>query len=250
MLQHRCGIPISILADRARPETCTCTSRTALHPDGTHCFNCPKDYLPSKRHNRIAMELTRSLQYAKITCTLEQRTHLRGHDHDRLTTGVCDIQTAPWPTRDNRPLAIDVTVAQPNGNSLTPGAAAAAAEERKEELYQQPITHNMEFMPFAIEQHGRFGAKALKLVHRISTLPQVIQGLQDQGYRTHDPTTGKPYRIVVGMVKNWIMQRISTALMQGMAACVHERLDNIQRERTPPEFRDLPPLGQDGFGHG
>ena len=67
---------------------------------------------------------------------------------------------------------------------------------------------------------------------------------------THDPTTGKPYRIVVGMVKTWIMQRISIALMQGMAACIHERLDNIQRERTPPEFRDLPPLGQDGFGHG
>ena len=52
------------------------------------------------------------------------------------------------------------------------------------------------------------------------------------------------------MVKTWIMQRISTALMQGMAACIHERLDNIQRERTPPEFRDLPPFGQDGFGHG
>ena len=71
----------------------------------------------------------------------------------------------------------------------------------------------MEFMPFAIEQYGRFGAMALKLVHRISTLPQVIQGLQDKGYRTHGPTTGNPYRIVVGMVKTWIMQRISTALM-------------------------------------
>ena len=44
-------------------------------------------------------------------------------------------------------------------------------------------------------------------------------------------TTGKPYRIVVSMVKTWIMQRISTALMQGMAACIHERLDNIQRDR-------------------
>ena len=51
-------------------------------------------------------------------------------------------------------------------------------------------------MPFAIEQYGRFRAKALKLVHRISTLPQVIQGLQDQGYRTHHPSTRKPYHKV------------------------------------------------------
>ena len=110
-------------------------------------------------------------------------------------------------------------------------------------------------MPFAIEQYGRFGAKALKLVNCISTMPRVIQGLQNQGYRTHDPTTGKPYRAVEGdkgMVKTWIMQRISTALMQahGMAACIHEGLDNIQRDRTPQEFCNLPAFGQDGFSHG
>ena len=101
-------------------------------------------------------------------------------------------------------------------------------------------TYCTQLTPFAIEQYGRFGAKALKLVHRISTPPQVMQGLLDYGYRTHDPTTGNPYRMAVGKVKTWIMQRIFTALMQGMAACVHERLDNIQRDRNPPEFRGLP----------
>ena len=58
-----------------------------------------------------------------------------------------------------------------------------------------------------------------------------------QGYRTHDPRTGKPYRIIVNMYKTWIMQRISTALMQGMAACIHERLH--RSDRTAPDFRDL-----------
>ena len=44
------------------------------------------------------------------------------------------------------------------------------------------------------------------------------------------------------------MQRISTALMQGMAACIHNRLDNIRRDRTAPEFRDFPDLEPDSFG--
>ena len=91
----------------------------------------------------------------------------------------------------------------------------------------------MEFMPFAVEHHGRLGAQALQLVHRICTLPSMIDTLQDQGYKTHDPATGRPYAIVLNIPKTWIMQRISTALMQGNAACVHDRLTRIQADQTP-----------------
>ena len=100
-------------------------------------------------------------------------------------------------------------------------------------------------MPSAIEPRGRLGKKALDLLHRICTLPEVLHRLQNRGYRTHDPgyrthNTGKPYAIVLNMYKNSIMQRISTALMQGMTACIRDRLRHICRDRTAPEFRGLP----------
>ena len=45
------------------------------------------------------------------------------------------------------------------------------------------------------------------------------------------------------------MQRISTALMQGMAACIHDRLDSIRRDRTSREYREFRDLDSDGSGH-
>jgi hypothetical protein len=251
-MQLRCGLPITIISNRPRVEYCTCTRRTPLLPDGRHCLagNCNRYYLVSQRHNMVSAALAKALRYAQVPCKIEQRSHLREADAGRLTIGICDIKTDPWPTQHGQghPVAIDVTVVQPEETAALPGAGAAEAERGKEELYQQPIDHATEFVPFALEHFGRPGQQALQFVDRISTLPTVFRGLQDQGYRTHDPRTGKPYRIIVNMYKTWIMQRISTALMQGMAACIHERLHRIHRDRTAPEFRDLPHINLDGFG--
>ena len=78
----------------------------------------------------------------------------------------------------------------------------------------------------------------------------MIATLQDQGYKTHDPATGRPYAIVLNIPKTWIMQRISTALMQGNAACVHDRLTRIQADQTPWQLRHVPGLTQAEFRHG
>ena len=72
----------------------------------------------------------------------------------------------------------------------------------------------------------------------------VTAGLQDQGYKTHDPQTKKPYAIVYAIPRNWMMQRISTALMQGQAECVHERLHRIDTANIPRQFRHMPGLVQ------
>ena len=44
------------------------------------------------------------------------------------------------------------------------------------------------------------------------------------------------------MAKNWIMQRISKTLMQGMSTCVREMLGNIQRARSPTSSAEPSPL--------
>ena len=41
-----------------------------------------------------------------------------------------------------------------------------------------------------------------------------------------------------------MMQRISTALMQGHAACVHARLQHIDAANTPRQYRHMPGLVQ------
>ena len=99
-------------------------------------------------------------------------------------------------------------------------------------------------MPFAVEQQGRLGAKALELIKRISLLPSVTASLQDQGYKTHNPETNNPYVIVYAIPKSWMMQRISTAFMQGHAACVHARLQHIDTASTPGQYRHMPELVQ------
>ena len=243
-LQLRCGLDLTTISQRPQVPQCTCVNATPIRPDGGHCLTCPKYRLPTKRHDLVCAALTACLHYAQVPgVRREQRTHLRPAG-DRLRVGYADIHTAGWPTRQGRQLAIDVTIAQPHPGAAQPGHAAAAAERRKEQNYQHPLNQNTEFMPFAIEQHGRLGPKALDLIRRISLLPSVTASLQDQGYRTHNPETNEPYTIVYSIPRNWMMQRISTALMQGQAECVHERLHRIDTANIPRQFRHMPGLVQ------
>ena len=57
---------------------------------------------------------------------------------------------------------------------------------------------------------------------------------------TVDPQTKKPNAIP----GNWMMQRISTALMQGQVECVNERLQRIHTASVLRQFRHMPGLVQ------
>ena len=120
------------------------------------------------------------------------------------------------------------------------GRGARLAEERKTALYTAPIDGlAMSFVPFAVEHYGRFGKQALDLVSRISAMPATIEYLKDLGYVTHD-SEGRPNPMVVGMHKAWAMQRLSTALMQGVAANIHDRLQQIVVAQVPASARHPP----------
>ena len=138
---------------------------------------------------------------------------------------------------------INVTIVPPiQSASNEPGKGARRGEEAKTARYTAPIDGAaMAFVPFAMEHHGRFGAKALALVDRISAMPSTLEYLADRGYTIFD-NQGRPNRQVTGMHKMWAMQRLSTALMQGIAANVHDRLQQIVTAQTPAAARQPPYL--------
>jgi hypothetical protein len=243
VLQLRVGLPITaIVAMSVRgPVKCMCGS--VIGVDGTHCLTCPHGGHPTFRHDKVVNELCYIMQHARLNPKTEQHTHLRQTANGQLSRGVADIVTAPTSTssQDHR-ISVDVTIVQPVQSATNePGRGARLAAERKTALYTAPIDGpSMLFIPFAVEQYGRFDPQALNLIDRISTMPATLEYLRDLGYITFG-SDGRPNPMVVGMHKAWAMQRISTALMQGVAANIHDRLHQIAMAQVPDAARQ-PPL--------
>jgi hypothetical protein len=183
------------------------------------------------------------MQHARLNPKTEQHTHMRRTTQGQLSRGVADIVTAPTlaSSQDHR-ISVDVTIVQPAHSATNePGRGARLAAERKTALYTAPVDGpSMRFVPFAVEHYGRFGTEALDLIDRISTMSSTLDYLRDFGYIVFG-SDGNPNPMVVGMHKAWAMQRISTALMQGMAACIHDRLHQIAMAQVPEAARQ-PPL--------
>ena len=247
MLQLRTGLPITAIAAMSVRGPLTCTyNRTIciVGLDGTHCLTCPQGGHPTIRHDKVVNELCFIMSMARLNPRTEQHTHLRQTATGQLSMGVADIVTAPAGSlsQGNRNISVDVTIVRPApGVTNEAGRGARMAEARKTALYTAPIDGpSMQFVPFAVEHYGRFGTKALDLINRISTMPATLQYLGAMGYKVFD-ADGNPNPMVVGMHKAWAMQRISTALMQGIAANVHDRLSQIAAAQVPAAARN-PPL--------
>ena len=242
VLQLRVGLPITAIAAVSvrGPLHCLCT--TPIRLDGAHCLTCPHGGHPTIRHDNVVNALCYIMQVARLNPKTEQHTHLRQTAEGRLSMGVADIVTAPAPSpSQGQSINVDVTIVQPAPSAANElGRGARLAEERKTAMYTAPIAGPaMSFVPFAVEHYGRFGQQALDLVSRISTMPATIEYLKELGYVTHD-SEGRPNPMVTGMHKAWAMQRLSTALMQGVAANIHDRLQQVVAAHVPAAARHPP----------
>jgi len=243
-LQLRVGLPITAITAMSVNGPVKCLCGATLAPDGAHCLACPHGGHPTARHNNVVNELCYIMHHARLNPKTEQHTHLRQTSTGQLSMAVADIVTAPADSlTPGQRIAVDVTVVPPiqsANNEL--GKGARRAEEAKTARYTAPIDGAaMTFVPFAIEHHGRFGTKALGLIDRISSMPTTLEYLADRGYTIFD-NQGRPNRQVTSMHKMWAMQRLSTALMQGIAANVHDRLQQIVTAQIPAAARQPPYL--------
>ena len=187
----RLGLPI------CEPHLCKLCGRS-VDRLGHHGLSCTKSAGRFPRHAALNDVVKRALSSAGVPSILEPVGLDRGDGRrpDGLTT---------FPFSRGRSLAWDATCVDTFAATHVvrcaqePGAAAAAAERRKQERYAG-LSERYLFTPVAVETTGVVGKEASKL-------------LRDIGGRisaaTKDPRE-----------HSWLMQRISIAIIRGNSAAV------------------------------
>jgi hypothetical protein len=178
-----------------QPHRCPCGAMVDAR--GTHGLSCRHSAGRSSRHHYLNDLLWRAITRAGVPATKEPNGLYRadGKRPDGLTL-------VPW--REGRSVAWDVTVADTVADSylaitsVTAGAAAQAAAERKNAKYTEAGNHHI-FIPIAIETFGPFCAEGQSFIREVGRRTTAI---------TSDPRETA-----------FLFQRLSLAVQRYNAIC-------------------------------
>lgn len=186
----RLGIPVCL------PHRCKCGAMADNL--GHHQLSCPRDPGRLPRHAAINDIIRRGLAAAGVPALLEPRGLDRGDG--RRPDGITIT-----PFSRGRSLVWDATCSNTFSSThvtacaVTPGAAARAAEQRKQARYAA-LVQRYRFEPLAVETTGVLG-------------PAISKFLAELGRRITAQTGEKRETC-------WLRQRISLAIVRGNAAAI------------------------------
>ena len=192
----RIAVSLRLGVDVCVPHTCKCSA--TVMQDGLHGLDCQKSAGRHARHSELNSIIHRSLASVGKPSILEPNgmTRQDGRRPDGLTL-------FPWSS--GKPLVWDVTCVSTLARShiqlsvQEPGAAAAQAEERKNDKYQD-LQGSYHFTPLGFETMGHWGPTTLRFVGELGKL--LAQN------------TGEPRST------GFLRQRLSIAIQRGNAAAV------------------------------
>ena len=178
------------------PHTCRCGSEVT--PQGTHGLSCKKSAGRFSRHSFVNDIIARAWRTAEVPVELEPRGHCKRNN------GRADGKTL-FPVERGKCLFWDFTCADtfaPSylpATSITPGAAAKEAEQRKFKKYEDLAAQGI-FVPIAIETSGVWGKEGRHMIQKIGSK---ISNLTSEARSTY-----------------YLMQRISIAVQRGNVASI------------------------------
>jgi hypothetical protein len=205
----RIAVGLRLGAPLVHPHVCVCGGQVTT--DGRHGLACRKSAGRHSRHSQVNDILLRAFIAAGVPATRE--LHGLCTQAGKRPDGVTSI---PW--QRGRCLAWDATCPDTYASSHLPatsvvaGAAAAAAETKKTAKYAD-IRHDTDFVPFAVETSGVWGAEAAALITELGRRTTVVNG---------DPRS-----------TSFLQQRVSLAIQRGNAYSV------LATQRPPPSDSDF-----------